>query len=251
VITVDVLIVGGGIAGMYAALKAREKGASVLLVSKGPIGRSGGSVFAGTLVAYMDPRWLGYEPKSDPDEKLMHLDKYYYLMDGGHLERSGEFIRNHLLGELEQMGLYFRRLPDGRVLHNPTKPKHTWTPRMGMSGRAIGDVLRRLVFDAGIPVMEEAMATSLIRSGSTCLGATVLDLTTGAFQAIGARNTILATGHANFLSTRHARCVAMASPCRTGRARSCSTSRCRSGMSRTWHGHVPGHAFTSIRTRSR
>jgi succinate dehydrogenase/fumarate reductase flavoprotein subunit len=202
VLATDVLIIGGGIAGMYAALKAKATGANVLLVSKGPIGRSGGSVFAGTLVAYMDPTWLGYERVPNPDEKLTHLDKYYYLMDGPHLVRSGEFIRNHLLGELEEMGLYFLRLPDGRVIHNPTKPKHTWTPKMGMSGRAIGDLLRRHVLDAGIPVIEEAMATSLIATDGVCGGATVLNFVTGDFFAVHAKNTILATGHANYLSAR-------------------------------------------------
>lgn len=199
---VDILIIGGGVAGMYAALKAHEQGANVLVVSKGPIGRSGGTVFAGTLVAYMDPTTLGYPSREESEQRWMHLDKYYWLMDGNHLLRSAEFVRDELLPDLERMGLYFRRLPDGRLLHNPTKPKHTWTPSMGMSGRAIGDILRRRVLDARIPVLEETMATSLLVSDGRCAGATLLRIMDGEFMAVRAKATILATGHANFLSKR-------------------------------------------------
>jgi succinate dehydrogenase/fumarate reductase flavoprotein subunit len=39
--TADVLIVGGGIAGCFAAVKAREAGADVILVDKGYVGKSG------------------------------------------------------------------------------------------------------------------------------------------------------------------------------------------------------------------
>ena len=43
----DVLIVGGGGAGFRAAIGAREKGADVLLLSKGPLGRCGATPMAG------------------------------------------------------------------------------------------------------------------------------------------------------------------------------------------------------------
>ena len=40
IIKTDVLVIGGGGAGMRAALAAKEKGAEVLLVSKTPMGKS-------------------------------------------------------------------------------------------------------------------------------------------------------------------------------------------------------------------
>jgi succinate dehydrogenase / fumarate reductase flavoprotein subunit len=199
--TTDVLVIGGGVAGMYAALKAHDAGARVLLISKGPLGRSGGTAFAGTLVSFLKPEWLGLPPSAAAG-RIRHSDKYYGLMDEGHLHRASEWIPNDLLPELEEMGLYFRRQPDGRLLHNPVKPKHTWTPKMGMSGRAIGDILRRHVFDAGIPVIEEGMATSLLVSDGVCYGATFLNILTGEFFAVRAATTILCTGHANYLSKR-------------------------------------------------
>ena len=51
VIETDVLVIGGGIAGCFAAVKAREQGVDVTLVNKGVIGRSGMSPWAhGTMV---------------------------------------------------------------------------------------------------------------------------------------------------------------------------------------------------------
>lgn len=42
--TCDVLVIGGGIAACFAAVKAREAGASVIMVDKGYVGRSGRAV---------------------------------------------------------------------------------------------------------------------------------------------------------------------------------------------------------------
>ena len=42
----SVLIIGGGLAGMYAALAARQRGVDVTLLSKGRTGGSGSSVVA-------------------------------------------------------------------------------------------------------------------------------------------------------------------------------------------------------------
>ena len=56
-ITTDVVIVGGGAAGCYAALNLQRSGIQSLIVCKGLVGKSGASLFAGNLVrqpAYVD-----------------------------------------------------------------------------------------------------------------------------------------------------------------------------------------------------
>lgn len=196
-IDTDVLVIGGGGAGMFAAIKAFDAGASVLLTSKGPIGRSGGSIFAGTLVANLKV----------PGEKPAAFTAWraklgYYIADADYYRRSGEYIQKELMPELEKTGLYIRRMPDGRILTCPENPKNTWTPKMGMSGRTIADLLRRQIFDRGIKLREEVMATSLLRNNGECVGATFLDYVNGEFFAVRAKTTILATGHGNFLSLR-------------------------------------------------
>ena len=48
----DVLVVGSGIAGVFAAVKAYDAGATVLMVSKGRLGASGLTPFARGIFAY-------------------------------------------------------------------------------------------------------------------------------------------------------------------------------------------------------
>src|SRR5579871_4779690 len=53
--TVDVLVIGGGPAGCWAAISAAESGASVVLVEKGYCGTTGATASAGVGVWYVEP----------------------------------------------------------------------------------------------------------------------------------------------------------------------------------------------------
>src|SRR5262245_46275964 len=63
----DVLVIGAGGAGMYAAIEAARAGASVFLVDRSLIGRGGATVMAQMTVAVA----LGAET---PDDPRHHLD---------------------------------------------------------------------------------------------------------------------------------------------------------------------------------
>lgn len=52
VLTTDVLVVGGGMAGCFAALKARGAGAKTLQIDKGFVGSSGQSPFADSFCIF-------------------------------------------------------------------------------------------------------------------------------------------------------------------------------------------------------
>jgi succinate dehydrogenase/fumarate reductase flavoprotein subunit len=48
----DVLVIGGGLAGCFAAIKAKEQGVDVVLVDKGYVGKTGGSPYAGDTMVF-------------------------------------------------------------------------------------------------------------------------------------------------------------------------------------------------------
>ena len=48
----DVLVIGGGIAGVFAAVKAAQTGAKVAMVDKGTIGFSGMSIWGDTFCVF-------------------------------------------------------------------------------------------------------------------------------------------------------------------------------------------------------
>src|SRR6266699_1480554 len=71
----DVLVIGGGPAGAWAAISAAEQGARVVLADKGFCGTSGATAAAGTGVWYVDPEPALREAAMANREKL-----------GGHLQ---------------------------------------------------------------------------------------------------------------------------------------------------------------------
>jgi succinate dehydrogenase/fumarate reductase flavoprotein subunit len=56
IIETDVLVIGGGMAGCFAAIKAKEHGVDVTLVDKGYAGKSGQTPFAGSYSVF-NPDW--------------------------------------------------------------------------------------------------------------------------------------------------------------------------------------------------
>ena len=66
IVETDVLVVGGGIAGCFAAIKAKEKGVTVVLVDKGYVGKSGQTPWADATAAFNPARghnleeWLNH-----------------------------------------------------------------------------------------------------------------------------------------------------------------------------------------------
>ena len=57
VVETDVLVIGGGIAGCFAAIKARDQGLDVMIVDKAYAGKSGASIAAGMGYMVFTPEW--------------------------------------------------------------------------------------------------------------------------------------------------------------------------------------------------
>ena len=80
VYTTDVLVIGGGLAGCWAAIAATRQGSRALVVDKGFIGGSGCSVFAGGVVLYLTP-------DDDPADFVReHCRESELLLDPGWVE---------------------------------------------------------------------------------------------------------------------------------------------------------------------
>jgi succinate dehydrogenase flavoprotein subunit len=202
----DVLVIGGSAAGMYAAITAHEQGAKVMVVAKALLGRGGCSATFGYLGAT-------YKGKAK-DERLVQLDstqdksfpdkiKYYghYLVDQEFATKAWSYT-NRFYERMEEFGLYIRRTDDGTLVtagdfgYGPVSPKH------GNSGKGVMDVLRGQIFRLQIPVLEESMGVSLIESGGRVGGAIVYDYMNGVVHEVHAKSVILACGHVNWLWNR-------------------------------------------------
>ncbi len=187
-LTADILIIGGGGAGLIAALTASEAGAKVLLLEKmsfmgGAAAISGGQVNAGGSKFQAAK---GYEDSVDS----VFLD----LMKGGHYKNDARITRLYA----ENVGPTFDWMVDTlgiKFVENPaTLPEHralrVWAAEGGAAGYT-ATILEKLEA-SDVEVMMNTRATHLTHEGNAVTGALAED---GQNQyRITAKATVLATG---------------------------------------------------------
>lgn len=202
IITTDVVVVGGGAAGCYAALQLSKKKIDTVIVCKGLVGKSGASLFAGNLV--IGGGLLGNTPEQ-ASNTAEFLIKYHnqFLIDQHWAKRCGQWIENVYYPELEEAGLYFRRDDDGNVVTNPGKIRSVAANTQGNSGVPFMDLRRKQVMKAGIRKLEETVVTSLLRraDGSVC-GVFTVNCLTGEYAVVLGRAVVLATGYSDRMHAR-------------------------------------------------
>lgn len=207
-IETDVLIIGGGLAGCYAAISAAKKGMSVAVVEKGAVIRSGsaGSGIDHWLKACTNP-CSGVTPEEMTEAQFKSVK-----------EGQGEYMMKHsfyiearesydALLDVEEMGLGFRDV-DGEFTgaefrDDETKImfaydyKNKYDIRLG-NGKQLKPVLYKGLKRLGINIYNRVMCTSLLteggRQGSKVVGATGVHGRTGEFYIFKAKATVLTTG---------------------------------------------------------
>jgi succinate dehydrogenase/fumarate reductase flavoprotein subunit len=191
----DVLVVGTGGAGCRAALTARECGARVIQIAKGPIGRCELTVMTmpgfGALMSSnpKDSRENFFLDTIAGGSYLNDRDLVSTLADG-----SEEAIRF-----LEGLGVRFDRCSDGTFMYySGVEHTKTSTPRqLGVDdcmGRAFYNVLSGEIGRSGIKLMEDIFAISLLSDGNRVRGLYALDIRRGESLLIWAPAVVLATG---------------------------------------------------------
>jgi succinate dehydrogenase/fumarate reductase flavoprotein subunit len=189
----DVLVIGSGAAGMYAAIEAARSGCHVLLVDRSLIGRGGATVMAQMTVAVA----LGSET---PD----HWDHHYEdtLSAGRGLcneslarllcEDGPECIR-----AMDDWGVGWAR-KNGRIKQamapGHDRPRCVYVDFLN-TGPAVSKTLRAVVNKTdGIRKAGDLCIVDLLRNDGNVVGAVALHLGSGAPVTLSAKATILATG---------------------------------------------------------
>jgi succinate dehydrogenase/fumarate reductase flavoprotein subunit len=179
----DVLVVGGGPAGAWAACSAAAKGARVVLVDKGCCGTSGATASAGTGVWYVEPEPAKRLAAMESREKLGG-----YLQDRGWMSRvlDRTFESVNLLAE---WGYPFPQDDDGRPRRN------------NLRGPDYMRLMRRQVRKAGVAIFDHSPALELLVDDSGAVaGARGVRRQQGDSWAVRAKSVVVATGGCAFLS---------------------------------------------------
>ena len=192
-LSTDVLIVGAGGAGMYAAIAAAQKNASVLLLDKGQVGRGGATIMAQMTVAVA----LG---EQEPDSVALHLEDTLQAGRGlCHEELSALLCEDgpKRIREMEAWGTRWAR--ENGHIKQEMAPGHSVKRCCYVdflnTGPAVAATLRRKVSELSAirRISNFAVVEIIVRDGRA-QGAIALNLVDGELIAIQAKAVILAAG---------------------------------------------------------
>ena len=189
----DVLVIGSGGAGMYAAIAAARAGAKVLLVDRSLIGRGGATVMAQMTVAVA----VGEE---EPDHWEHHLADTLKAGRGLCDPALSQLLCEDgpaCIREMDEWGIGWARR-DGHMaqVHAPghDRKRCVYVDFLN-TGPAVSKTLRaRVQRIADIRRVGDLVVTDLALSGGVCAGAHAVHVTSGDAVTIAAKATILATG---------------------------------------------------------
>ncbi len=200
-VTTDVLVIGGGMAGCFAAVKAREAGREVVLVDKGYVSKSGETPYAGDTTVF-NPAWghdldawltqvhtIG-EYLDDPRwTELVFRDSYQRFLDlkafgVKFLEEDGEPVRlNHPLTQIE--------LPDQDKFPPLVSQVVHWLP--GWPAK-----LRKAVVKSGATIIDRFVVTELLTEDGRVVGAAGFDVEGNQTRVFRAGAVVMSAGGGGF-----------------------------------------------------
>ena len=191
VIDTDVLIVGGGLAGCWAAIGAREEGAQVTLVDKGVVARSGTILYCHDALAPL--------PEGQQDIWMREMVEHSeFLSDQAFLKillmEEGDRIR-----DLISWGVPFERDERGQIVKALGRG-HEISEVVLFDGRKMMEVVKRQLVRQNINLVERTMVTDLLTSdgshptGGRIVGALGLHGRKGTMVVFQARAVVIATG---------------------------------------------------------
>lgn len=219
-IMTDVLVVGGGLAGLRAAIGAKRRGHRVLILSLVPPKRSHSAAAQGGMQAS-----LANVIRGQGDSEDVHFEDTVRGSDWGADQIVARMFVNtapKAVRELAAWGTPWSRVRQGDHTVVINGEKVTLTERAeahGLiaqrdfggtkkwrtchvsdgTGHAMLFTVSDQVIKHNVEVLERAEAISLIHDGERCYGAVVRDLVTGEIFACLAKATIIATGGAGRL----------------------------------------------------
>jgi succinate dehydrogenase / fumarate reductase, flavoprotein subunit len=192
-IDTDVLVIGAGGAGMYAAIEAARAGCSVFLIDRSLIGRGGATVMAQMTVAVA----LGSQT---PDHWSHHYDDTLEAGRGLCNEPLARLLCEDgpdCIRQMDDWGIGWAR-KDGRIVQamapGHDRPRCVYVDFLN-TGPAVSKTLRTVVGRTKtIRKAGDLCVVDLVVTDGEVAGAAAMHLGTGAPVVIAAKATVLATG---------------------------------------------------------
>ena len=192
----ELIIVGGGLAGMRAAIEAKKRGVDVAVLSQVYPTRSHSSAAQGGINAALANNPEGHDdtPEKHAFDTVKGSD---YLAD-----QDAAFVLTTeavpAVYQMEHWGCPFSRYDDGRIAQRPFGG--AGFPRTCYGADKTGHYLLRTVVEQGlrheVTIYVERFVLSLIVDDGVCRGVVAYDMVRGGFEAFVGEAVIMATGGA-------------------------------------------------------
>ena len=186
----DVIIIGAGLAGMRAALAARQNGADVAVISKVHPVRSHSNAAQGGINAALEH--AGDDWRDHAYDTVKGSD---YLGDQDAIEVMCREAGSEVI-QMEHYGVTFSRDEEGRLgtraFGGQGKARTFFVA--DFTGQALLHVLYEQIMRAGVRVYEEWFVLDLIVEDGRCAGAVVMEIKSGEVHVIRAKAVIMAAG---------------------------------------------------------
>lgn len=187
---VDVLVIGAGAAGLIAALRAAEAGASVLVIERDALPQGSTARSAG-LIPAAGTRFQRDAGIEDSPELFVQdiLRKAHHEPDPTRVAAVARLVPQALEWLARRHGFAFT------VITNFSYPGHSARRMHGLpsrSGAELMDRLRQAAENAGIDIITEARATTLFSDGDRRVVAARIERPDGSADVIGCKAIVLA-----------------------------------------------------------
>jgi succinate dehydrogenase/fumarate reductase flavoprotein subunit len=194
IVKTDVLVIGGGMAGMFAAIKARGEGLDVTLTDKGYVGKSGST-------AYAEGDILFFRKAKDNLQEWVDI-----------ISKRVEYLNNRAWDEIcltEAEDRYNDLVSYGVEFWEKDGKQYKWdTSAVGAPPSVYQDItmvagkyaptLRKKVLDSGVRVLDNVMMVELLRQGGAVAGAVGFHVRGGGLVVVQAGAVVISTGTVSF-----------------------------------------------------
>jgi len=189
-IETDVLVIGGGMAGSFAAIKAKELGVDVVMVDKGYAGKSGSSPYA-FWYAVFNPEW-GH----DLTEWMRHVNVVGEYVN--HREWTETVFResHERFRDLVSWGVEFIKGGDGQIRSYGFPGIATRSFKL--KKRVFGTVVRTQAKKVGVKIIDRVMLTDFVRADGAIIGAVGIAMETNDLYVFRAKAVVLCSGCSSF-----------------------------------------------------
>jgi succinate dehydrogenase / fumarate reductase flavoprotein subunit len=192
VISTDVLIVGGGVGGLAAAIKVKEANPKidVLIVEKQTAGWAGKATKIGGILAFLGPN-----NNADKFIDFQVNTSGFYLNDQ---ELLSKYVQDSpkAIEWFADWGNKLARTPDGKLVIT----RAFWAPEWSLTFIDIDMMvpMRARALKMGTKILNKIHVVELLKQGNRVVGAIGFDIVNGRFNILKAKATVLANGSCGY-----------------------------------------------------